>query len=83
MPARRKPQPADLAAFASSPNAHSAEREAEREPRTPFNIYATRQLADEVRALGYRLSAARGRRVSLSSLVDEALTDLLAKYAGR
>ena len=82
MPARRKPQAADLATFAAAPNAH-AEREAEREPRAPFNIYATRQLADEVRALGYRLSAARGRRVSLSSLVDEALTDLLAKYAGR
>lgn len=82
MPARRKPQAADLAAFAREPNAHTTE--AERPvARRPFNSYAKVENIDGVQQLARRLSYERNARVSVASLIDEALADLLTKYQGR
>jgi len=80
MPARKKA--ADLAAFAREPNAHSAEAERPT-ARRPFNSYARVQNIDGVTQLARRLSYERNARVSLASLIDEALADLLTKYQGR
>jgi len=68
------PEPAAEPAMTATPQAGQ---------RVAIGTYVPAALQAELRILAAHQSAALGRRVQLSDLVTEALTDLLAKYKGR